>query len=184
MLTTNSGEIAEKEKLLRSHGMTSLTLDRHKGHASSYDVVDLGYNYRIDEVRSAIGLIQLKKLAKNNRKREFIVDKYRERLKDTAGCSIPFQLPLGKSSHHIFPILVNNKERDSVMGKLKEHGIQTSIHYPPIHLFKLYRDRFSNKEGMLPLTEQVGKKEMTLPLYPMMTEAAVEYVTTKVRESL
>jgi len=184
MLTTNSGEIAEKEKLLRSHGMTSLTLDRHKGHASSYDVVDLGYNYRIDEVRSAVGLIQLKKLAKNNRKREFIADKYRERLKDAAGCSIPFQLPLGKPSHHIFPILVNNKERDSVMGKLKEHGIQTSIHYPPIHLFKLYRDRFSNKEGMLPLTEQVGKKEMTLPLYPMMTEADIEYVTSKVKESL
>ncbi len=69
MLVTDDDRLAERLRLLRSHGMTSLTWDRHKGHAWSYDVVDLGYNYRIDEIRSAIGRVQLKKLEHNNQLR-------------------------------------------------------------------------------------------------------------------
>jgi dTDP-4-amino-4,6-dideoxygalactose transaminase len=78
MLVTHNHEFAERLKKLRSHGMTSLTWDRHRGHAWSYDVVDLGYNYRLDEIRSALGLVQLAKLEGNNNKRRGLVHNYRE----------------------------------------------------------------------------------------------------------
>jgi dTDP-4-amino-4,6-dideoxygalactose transaminase len=76
MVVCERDDIAEKIRLMRSHGMTSLTYDRHQGHAFSYDVVVTGYNYRIDEIRSALGLEQLKKLASNNQKRREITENY------------------------------------------------------------------------------------------------------------
>ena len=92
MMTTNSDVLAEKIKLLRAHGMTSLTWDRDQGHSFSYDVVALGYNYRIDEIRSAIGRVQLRKLESNNSRRAEITHIYRERLQDIEAISIPFMV--------------------------------------------------------------------------------------------
>lgn len=158
--------------------MTTLTWDRHKGHAHSYDVVDMGFNYRINEMASAIGLVQLKKLDGNNEKRKKIVEEYRKRLKAISDISIPFENHKEKSSSHIFPILLSEHVfREDFIDNLKEKGIQTSIHYPPIHLFTYYRKMFEFKEGMLPKTEFVGGHEVTLPLYPMMDEEDVKYIT-------
>ncbi|MBN2075691.1 MAG: DegT/DnrJ/EryC1/StrS family aminotransferase [Dehalococcoidales bacterium] len=184
MIVTNNDELGEKIRLLRSHGMTTLTLDRHKGHAYSYDVTDLGYNYRIDEMRSALGLVQLKKLEKNNRRRKHIVDEYQRGLKELKEISIPFNLSEGTSSNHIFPVLLQKGTRDRFMEKLKERGIQTSIHYPPIHLFRYYRDRFGYKQGTLPFTEEIGEKEVTLPLHPIMTDGDVKYIVNSIKEIL
>src|SRR4030065_397689 len=78
MLVTDEDELAERLRILRSHGMTSLSWDRHQGRASTYDVVDLGYNYRIDEMRSALGRVQLKKLSLNNQRRKHLTALYRE----------------------------------------------------------------------------------------------------------
>lgn len=185
MIVTNRDDLAEKIKVIRSHGMTSLTWDRHRGHAYSYDVIALGFNYRIDEVRSAIGLTQLKKLDGNNTRRKNIVERYREELKEVKGVTIPFSNCRGKPSHHIFPILLNsNINRKSFIDKLKDKGVQTSIHYPPIHLFDYYRLRFRYKEGILPLTEEVTKREVTLPLYPAMGDRDIKWVARCVREVL
>lgn len=70
------------------------------------------------------------------------------------------------------------------MERLKEKGIQTSIHYPPIHLFKYYRDRFGYKPGMLPLTEKVWERELTLPIYPTMVPDDVKYVADSINEAM
>src|SRR5438477_13172555 len=85
MLTTNDGALAERIKLLRSHGMTSLTWDRDRGHTFSYDVTDSGFNYRIDEMRSALGLVQLHKLEANNQRRAEAVNRYHEKLAALTG---------------------------------------------------------------------------------------------------
>jgi dTDP-4-amino-4,6-dideoxygalactose transaminase len=180
MITTNQEQIAKKIGLLRSHGMTTLTLDRHKGHAFSYDVVELGYNCRIDEMRSAMGIVQLSKLENNNLKRKSIVAGYRNLLKDIPGISIPFSSFEGTSSYHLAPVLLSEGYRDIVMAELKKSGIQTSIHYQPVHLFRYYRNRYGFSEGILPLTEKVAKMEMTLPLFPAMTEEDVKYVVSRI----
>ena len=157
--------------------MTTLTWDRHKGHAHSYDVVDIGFNYRINEIASALGLVQLKKIEENNEKRRKIVEEYRKRLENISGISVPFKEYKEKSSYHIFPILLaEDISREEFIERLKEEGIQTSVHYPPIHLFTYYRKIFGFEEGMLSKTEFVKEHEVTLPLYPMMDVENVEYI--------
>jgi dTDP-4-amino-4,6-dideoxygalactose transaminase len=185
MIVTDNDDLAEKIRLLRSHGMTTLTLDRHKGHAHSYDVLDLGYNYRIDEIRAAIGIEQLKKLEKNNEARKNIVSLYRNFLQDIAEVTIPFSNDVDEPAFHIFPILLEpNIDIELFRKKLREKGIQTSVHYPPIHLFTFYRQRFGYQEGLLPITEAIAKREVTLPLYPQMEPSAVAYIVDEIKNAL
>ena len=185
MIVTNDDKLAEKIRIIRSHGMTALTWDRFKGHSYTYDVVDLGYNYRLTEIASALGLVQLKKLDKNNEKRKKIVGEYEKKLKKFSEISIPFKNFKGKASYHIFPVLLTEKiDRFEFMKKLRENGIQTSIHYPPIHLFTYYRKSFGFKDGALPLTELVGEREVTLPLHPLMSKEDVDFVCDKIEDSL
>ena len=107
MLTTDDDALAEKLRILRSHGMTSLSWDRHQGHAYSYDVVDLGYNYRIDEIRSALGRVQLHKLLAGNQHRSELTTLYRELLAELVPqLELPFGPPRGSSCYHILPALL------------------------------------------------------------------------------
>lgn len=177
MLVTDRDDVAEKVKLLRSHGMTTLTWDRHRGHASSYDVAALGYNYRIDEIRSALGLAQLRKLPKNNARRGHLAELYRQGFAAAAfaGLVTPFGQTPGESSHHIMPILLpGGVNRRAFMDSLRQAGVQTSIHYPPIHRFSFYVQRYPGVS--LPVTEDIAAREVTLPLYPTMRDEDVAYV--------
>ena len=182
MFVTDRVDLAEKVRLLRSHGMTSLTWDRHQGHASTYDVVDLGYNYRIDELRSALGLVQLKKLVANNARRKTITERYWRAL-DGSGVDLPFNNRLGAPAYHIFPILLPaGVERMKFIDAMRVEKVQTSIHYPPVHMFRYYRERYPGVS--LPITERVASREVTLPLYPTMDNEAVECVINTVLQAL
>ncbi|MCL4489663.1 MAG: DegT/DnrJ/EryC1/StrS family aminotransferase [Chloroflexi bacterium] len=182
MLVTNRDDVAERVRLLRSHGMTTLTWDRHQGHAHSYDVVDLGYNYRIDEIRSALGLEQLRKLAGNNARRKAITETYWQAL-DHTGLEFPFRDSVGEPAYHIFPMLLPDQvDRERFMDQMRVEGIQTSIHYPPIHKFSYYQQRYPSIS--LPLTEAAAHREVTLPLYPGMADADIEAVVSAVKRSL
>ncbi|MBL7031833.1 MAG: DegT/DnrJ/EryC1/StrS family aminotransferase, partial [Nitrospira sp.] len=177
MIVTDNDDLADKLKLIRSHGMTSLTMDRHKGHAYSYDVIDFGFNYRMDEIRAAMGIVQLKKLKKNIELRQIIVKLYRKKLNGIKEIKIPFDNYSQESSYHIFPIILSlGINRKKFIDMMREKGIQTSIHYPPVHLFSFYRDKFGFEKGMLPVTEEVCNREVTLPLYPHMDTEAIDYI--------
>ncbi|TFH40119.1 MAG: DegT/DnrJ/EryC1/StrS family aminotransferase [Lysobacterales bacterium] len=183
MLTTDDDDLAEKLRLMRSHGMTSLSWDRHQGHAFSYDVVDLGFNYRIDEIRAAIGMAQLEKLVDGNQRRREITAMVHAQLGELEGLSIPYRRHPGISAGHLCPILLDSGlDRSAFMGAMREAGIQTSIHYPPIHTFSYYRQTFGEIE--LPLTEAIGAREVTLPLFPTMTDEQVGWVVEAVKDSL
>jgi dTDP-4-amino-4,6-dideoxygalactose transaminase len=182
MVFTRSQAFAERVRTMRSHGMKTLSWDKYRGHLSSYDIGDLGYNYRTTEIQSALGLIQLKKLDRNNQKRRKLVKAYRRELQGTEGISIPFPGYGTGPSYHLFPVLISPSiPRDKVMEGLRGHGIQTSIHYPPIHLFSLYRKEFGYKKGMLPKTEEVSRREVTLPLHPGMNGEDVRWIAKKLR---
>jgi dTDP-4-amino-4,6-dideoxygalactose transaminase len=189
MVVTHNKELAEKVRRMRSHGMEMLSWDKYRGRLSSYDIEGLGYNYRTTEIQSALGLAQLKKLDRNNRKRKALVEAYRKELQEVKGISIPFLQFQGHPSYHLFPILVHNKQkalssilRDRVMEGLRNFKIQTSVHYPPVHLFSLYRKNFGYKKGMLPKTEEVSGREITLPLHPRMDGRDVKWIAKKVKE--
>jgi dTDP-4-amino-4,6-dideoxygalactose transaminase len=185
MVVTNRDDLAEKIKIARSHGMTSMTWDRYKsGYDFSYDVVGPGFNYRIDDLRSSLGLVQLKKLDRNNGRRGSSWMIYREKLGSIEEIKVPFSGFSGMSSHHICPILLSEKiDRKGFMEYLRENGIQTSIHYPPIHLFSYYK-KMMPSDTHLPLTEYVGGREVTLPLYPTMEEQHIDYVVDTIKEYL
>jgi dTDP-4-amino-4,6-dideoxygalactose transaminase len=160
--------------------MTSLTWDRDRGHSFSYDVTASGFNYRIDEMRSALGLVQLRKLAANNQRRAEAVNRYHEQLAALEGIVVPFARYEGVSSYHLLPIMLPaDEQRPGFTEFLKARGIQTSMHYPPIHQFTYYRSYTSSEA--LPVTEQLGRRLVTFPLYPHMSpqhiDAVVEAVT-------
>ena len=186
MLTTDDESLAQRIRMLRSHGMTSLTWDRHQGHAYSYDVVDLGYNYRIDEIHSALGLVQLEKLTRNNALRKGISEHSRQAFQDS-NLGLPFQNWVNQAgvepAFHIFPILLPAElPRKAFIDHLREQGIQTSIHYPPIHLFQYYAK--AHPSLRLPHTEAFAASEVTLPLYPGMSTDQLSLVINAVKQCL
>jgi dTDP-4-amino-4,6-dideoxygalactose transaminase len=186
MIITNNDELATRMISLRSHGMTTLTWDRHEGHAWSYDVVDLGFNYRIDEIRSAIGRVQLNKLDKNNTARQELTRYYHRLLReDVPEITIPFFEHPGKSSCHLLPILLpEGNHRIKFMNQMKQHGIQTSIHYPPVYQFSIYKGLLEEVKEHHPVTENVSSREVTLPLYPTLTKQEIEFVIQNVCKAL
>ncbi len=179
MTVFRSEQAAERARLLRSHGMTALTWDRHRGHATGYDVVEIGFNYRLDELRAALGVVQLSRLDELNAIRERLASRYREEL---AGSSftVPTQGGRGKSAHHLAVVLAPAaEERERARERLREQRIQTSVHYPLIHRFSRYRS-----EGeTLPVAEEIADRVLTLPLHPKMTESDVDGVCAALLEA-
>jgi dTDP-4-amino-4,6-dideoxygalactose transaminase len=181
IICTNNDDYANYIKKIRSHGMTSATLDRHLGHAYSYDVTDLGYNYRIDEIHAALARCQLKKLETGNERRRLAAICYKDALSKIDGIKIPFGNYCFLANYHIFPILLGkNIDRHSLMVFLREKGIQTSIHYPPVHVFSYYRENY--KITMLPITEEIGMREVTLPMFPTITDGQICFISEKIME--
>ena len=183
MLVTDDDVIAAKLRLLRSHGMTTMSWDRHQGHAWTYDVTALGYNYRIDEIHSAIGRAQLRKLDQNNLRRREIISQYQSLLQEySPRAEIPFLDHPGITAGHLFPVLLPKTcNRSRFMENLKGAGIQTSIHYPPIHKFQAYS---TFEYGNLQVTEEVASREVTLPLYPALSKKQIEMVVSEVKTAL
>jgi dTDP-4-amino-4,6-dideoxygalactose transaminase len=177
MVLTGDDDLAERLRLLRSHGMTTLTWDRHRGHASSYDVVLPGFNYRLDEVRAAVGLVQLRRLPEENAARTRIAARYREALDGERGLTMPLDAGGGDriSSYHLaVALLPGGADRSAVRAALDAQGIQTSVHYPPIHTFTAYRSSAGRRE--LPQTDAVAERLLTLPLYGRMSDEQVKAV--------
>lgn len=184
MLTTDDDDILQAARRLRCHGMTSVTLDRHKGHNFSYDVTTLGYNYRMSELNAALGMVQLAALPERNRARAAVVQRYRETLHRCGDVQVPFAAPAGEPVYHIMPVLLPaGVQRIDVMAGLRDRGVQTSIHYRPVHSFSSYVD-LAPPQGSLPLTDIVGARGLTLPLYPAMTPEQVDVVCESLHDVL
>lgn len=184
MVSTLDKNIHERLRHLRSHGMTTLTLDRHKGRAISYDVVLPGLNYRMDEMRAAIGLVQLKKLDEGNFRREHLTNRYRKNF-ESSSVKIPFEIQPENSisAYHILPALLPEKcNRLEVINALKEKKIQTSIHYPPFWNFKAYKNLFSIDDA--PITSEICSRELTLPLFPTMLDSEVDEVSDSLLKAI
>jgi dTDP-4-amino-4,6-dideoxygalactose transaminase len=183
MVTTADDELAAKVRLLRSHAMTSGTWDRHSGRTDTYDVVGLGFNYRIDEPRAALGLSRLGRLDSDIAKRRAIVRSYREQLADIPGLELPWdESAVERSSHFAFPVLLADREaRDRFRADLKDNGVQTTW-YPALHTFT--ECQHLAPAGGLPGAEQAAARHCALPLSSTMDEAAVAIVVEAVNQAL
>ena len=191
MVVTDDDEAATRIRRMRSHGMTTMTWDRHRGHAVDYDVVEVGYNYRLDEVHGAIGIEQIKKLKEATRRRAKSAEMMRETITalEIEGLEIPFANHLGISAHHLFVILLPpNTDRTIFREKMTEQGIQTSVHYPLLHRFSSTRYLFGgigeekscDGHFCLPVVESIESRCVTLPMGPHLTDEAIQLIAQSV----
>jgi dTDP-4-amino-4,6-dideoxygalactose transaminase len=184
LLATDDDELAAQVRSRRSHAMTSGTWDRHRGHSLSYDVVDLGFNYRMDEIRAALLTARLEGLEADIAHRRRLSTGYRERLEGVAGISVPYaDEEVLHSSCYIMPITVEDAaSRDGVReAMLEDFEVQTSVLYPSIADFTAYRNGQSHD---LPRSELAARSQLTLPLFPHMTEEQQDTVVEALSAAL
>jgi dTDP-4-amino-4,6-dideoxygalactose transaminase len=190
MTTAEGGAVIARSRSLRetirrarSHGMTSGTRQRLDSRSPDYDVTILGFNYRMDELRAAVGLAQLKRLPEWNDIRRRLSLHYRQLI--AAHCPsvmVPFSDPW-PSAHHLMPVVLPTAvNRQAVIDRLRKRGIQTTVHYPPVHRLTLYNDLYPDSH--LPQTEEFARRELTLPLHPRMTPETVELVVNSLAAAL
>jgi dTDP-4-amino-4,6-dideoxygalactose transaminase len=184
LLCTDSDEVAAQARSQRSHCMTSGTWDRHSGRTDTYDVVGLGYNYRLDEPRSALLLSRMGRIEQEIERRRELTLRYRQLLGEVEGIIVPFtdeEIP--SSSCYVIPIMIEEDGRQAEVSRLmRERGIQTSIFYPSIHRFSAYRERYPDVS--LPITELASRTELTLPFYPHMSHDDQDRVVTALAEAV
>ena len=183
MFISNNKEMADKARLLRSHGMTTMSYQRAGGHATAYDIVELGYNFRLDDIHAAIAIEQLKKLPADLEQRIAVRNRYIELLSKVENVIIPFADNKEFTSNYIMPIIVTKgtvEDRDAIRNKIHEAGVQTSVHYPAIHRFSIYKEY----GAVLPQTEYVTDHEITLPMYAALTMEQIEYVVEVVNNAI
>jgi dTDP-4-amino-4,6-dideoxygalactose transaminase len=181
ILVTNDERLAKKAKLLRSHGMTTMSYQRASGHATEYDVIEPGFNYRMDDIHASIGIVQLKKLRADLEKRIQIREKYLDLLKFNKKIILPFASNSEFVSNYIFPIVLNGfgkEKRDHIRSLLHEKGIQTSVHYPAVHRFSIYKQYHRD----LPITELVTDNEITLPMFGSLNDADIAFIAQAVND--
>lgn len=179
MLVTDDAAIAERARRMRSHGQTKTAIDRMNG-ALGYEIEEAGYNYRLDDIRAALGLSQMDRLDGNRAKRLVLVDHYREALGPINRVSFPSHGDRGTPAHYILPVMIDGDDRDVIRERMARRGIQTSMHYPPVHLFRHYR----KSSTPLPVTEEIAAGTLTLPLFHTMTIAQVDKVVVEFEKTL
>jgi len=187
MVTTDAKEIADKIRLLRLHGISKDAWKRYTSEGSwYYEVIYPGYKYNMTDIQAAIGIHQLKKLEKMQKRREDIAKIYHEAFENMDTITTPVVKNHVRHAWHLYPILIETKklriDRNQFIEALKAENVGTSVHFIPVHLHPCYRKRFGFKEGDFPVSEYVYEREVSLPIYPSMTGDEVEDVILAVKK--
>jgi dTDP-4-amino-4,6-dideoxygalactose transaminase len=185
MLVTDDDDVAAQARTLRSYGMTSGTWARHSQATTTYDVTALGFNYKLDEPRSAMLLSRLTRLDADIARRRELIMRYRLSLSEVPGLTLPYRdEDVEHASGYVMPILLDDPDfQREFRARLRErHGVQTSVFYPATHTFTAYRERFQGVS--LPKTELAARTEVTIPLYSHMTDEDQQRVIAAIRDSI
>ena len=183
MFITNNDEMAQKARLIRSHGMSTMSYQRASGHATEYDIACLGYNFRMDDIRASIAIEQLKKLPKDLEARVAVRSRYVSRFIRNSRIAVPFADCTEFTSNYIFPIVIleSTKEKRNVLREyIHAAGIQTSVHYPAAHHFSTCR----KLGAVLPQTDYCTDNEVTLPMYAALTMEQVDFICDTVEKGI
>ncbi len=180
MITVHDEMLANRIRKLCWLGISRGTWDRAKGKAYKweYDVEEVGYKYHLNDILSAIGLVQLEKLDAANARRREIVKRYNESFRRVDWIRTPVEKDYARSSNHNYVIQVLNGRRDALIEYLAANDISAGVHYIPNHLYEIYKPFYRK----LPVTEEVWRKLVTLPLFPDLTEDEQTYIIEKVSD--
>lgn len=178
-LSTNSPKLQERVRLLRQHGMSKSAAERYHGKYQHWDMLALGYKYNMFDIQAAMLIPQLETAESLLRRREQICAYY-EREFSAAGVNFPIVREGARSARHMFTVWAPEGQRDQMLAQMQEKQIGVAVNYRAIHLLTYYRENFGYKPGDLPNAERIGDRTMTIPLYPRLTDAEVEYVANSV----
>jgi perosamine synthetase len=186
MITTNDQKIEKRLRIMREHGMNRNALERELGTTWRYDVVDLGYNYRLTDAQAAMGISQLKRLGEGIKRRRRIAKYYDIQLSSSdLGITVPVRAPDRSHVFHLYTIKYkkskNGPTRNELFKGLSAAGIQSSVHYTPLHLMSYYR-RLLKKSESFPNAEKIFEQILSLPLYPGLTRKNAILITNKIGE--
>jgi perosamine synthetase len=179
-VTTNDVLVAERVRTFRNHGMTVDHRQRSTQSSWFYEIVELGYNYRLTDIQSALGLRQLAKLKARVARRQAIAREY-----DRAFAAIPEIHPLAERpgvshAYHLYVVRVDTarlaSDRATIFAALRREGIGVNVHYIPVHLHPFYTRRFGVGAGLCPVAEAAYESIITLPLFAGMTAGDVQDV--------
>jgi perosamine synthetase len=186
MISTNDAELARRMRVFRNHGITSDHRQREQQGSWFYEMVDLGYNYRLTDIQCALGLSQLRKLPAWVRRRQEIAWKY-----DAAFAEMPAVEPLRvredvSHAYHLYVVRMDVAQlrttRAEVFAALRAENIGVNVHYIPVHLHPFYRQRFGTGPGLCPVAEAAYQEVITLPIFPRMGEKDIEDVICAVKK--
>jgi len=187
MVITNSKDIAKYVTTARNHGLTKTLSNRFSsGKPWDYDVVEPGYNYRLDEIRSALGINQLKRVKKLNLQRKNAAKYYFSKLKDVNEIEIPEILNQNNHVYHLYIIKIKNNSRisrDDLFEKLLSAGIRTSVHYKPLHKFTMFVKKGKKYDDIIN-SEQAFSEIISLPMYPNITKKEQDIVIQTIKNSV
>lgn len=180
MITTDDPELARRMRVFRNHGITTDHRERQARGAWFYEMMELGYNYRLTDFQCALGLRQLEKLPAWNARRREVAAMYDAAFRNIAAIS-----PLTVRSdvvhaYHLYVVRLTDLDRQEAFHSLREAGIGVNVHYIPVHLHPFYRRRFGTNPGLCPTAEKAYEQILSLPMYPAMTDGDVEAVMTAV----
>ena len=190
MVTTNDEKLNGKLRLLREHGMSRTASDRETNATWQYDVVDLGYNYRLTEPQAALGSEQLKRVASGIKRRIRAANFYTKRISECIPVGVIPPYVASNRSHifHLYTVKIqmetSGTTRDAVFNELVKGGIQSSVHYTPLHLMSFYKQFLDKTSSDFPICERVCKEILSLPLYPTLTRKAIARVTAKIEAAV
>ncbi len=183
-IATNNEALANKLMLLRSHGINKDAARRYAGMYEHWDMVCMGYKGNMFDIQAALLLPQIPRLEENLKRRQEIFTTYTSAFQTIDGIDMPEILPRTKHAHHLFTIWVNPDKRDEFMSRLQEEEIGVAVNYRPVHLLTYYRQTFGFTEGMFPKAEMIGKRTISLPMYPKMGKDAVPKVIKAVQNAV
>lgn len=182
MLVTNREDIYKSAAICRTHGITHDASEMEKCDGKwYYEMVELGWNYRITDMQAALGTSQLKRARNNVERRRELVSKYNVAFKDVKGIKTPYESSDVYHAYHLYIIQVEN--RKGLYDYLRTQGIYGQVLYYPLHLMPYYK-QFGSKEGDLPVVEEYYRHCLALPMFPTLTDEQQQYVIKKVIEFL
>jgi len=183
-VVTNSDAVATRLRLLRQHGMSASASDRYTGTYRHWDLELLGWKYNMTNLQAALLIGQMDRVDELWARREAIAQRYETALRNVSGVSFPIVVPGARSARHLFTIWVAPARRDEVLGDLQARGVGVAVNYRAVHLLKYYQERMGLGRGSFPVAERIGDSTVTLPLYPKLADAEVDYVIESVKAAV
>jgi len=183
-VSTNSSRTAALLRMLRLHGIDRSAADRYTKRYKHWDMPVLGWKYNMDNIQGALLLGQLKRIESLWKKRDTLWRFYEEELRSVSGVRVLKTLPELRHARHLFTVLVPPAKRDALLRTLQNKGVGVAVNYRPIHLLRFYRKTFGHKSGDYPVAEDIGRRTISLPLYPSLRITEAKYVIRVFKESI